>query len=60
VKSLLLKVLLPVLVCAAFVYGGEDAGEASTLVIGKRLESRLKTEDEPLALDAWDEALRES
>jgi len=33
---------------------------ASTLVIGKRLESRLKTEDEPLALDAWDEALRES
>jgi len=49
VKSLLLKVLLPVLVCAAFVCGGEDAGEASTLVIGKRLESRLKTEDEPLA-----------
>jgi len=33
---------------------------ASTLVIGKRLESRLKTEDEPLELDAWDEALRES
>jgi len=34
-------------------------GLGQSLVI-ERLESQLKTEDEPLALDAWDEALRES